>query len=208
MLVVEMVFYFVILPVRKINFKNTLVINAVVLLLLFFQINTKNLAFHSLNYFLQFVPLMLLGSMIALYRSKNMFSFLPCFLQGCIAYFTLYLSHVYLYKDDHYLTPFTYLLALIIWISIYLLDKISFKIPTGWGVLKKIKEFMVNTSYVIYLLHVPICFTIMYYMRDIVPPVVNVLLSLLCVYVLAGGIYYFLEKPILNYCSRKFLKKR
>ena len=201
-LMVEMLCYFVLACVKEINIKSMIGINCITMLMLFFQINTGNTSLQVLNYFMRFVPLMLVGCAIQKYGLKS----IKTLFMGVWAYSILYMSIVYIFKFDKlYRNIGTYLVPLFIWIVAYIICK---KIHvTKFEIIDKIKNMLVNISYIVYLIHVPVGLTIMYHLRGLLPSLLNIFVSTGMVLCIAALLHYYVEKPISGYLNRKFLAK-
>lgn len=202
-LIVEMLCHVILIPFRHINIKNISIINAIVMIMLLFQISTGNSSNQTMLYYLRFVPLMLFGCAM----SKYGFQSVKTIFLGLWSFVILFLSTKYIFPTDvHYQNINTYLLSLGIWGGAYLACK-DIKMPKI-NILGKIKRVLINTSYIVYLIHVPVGFTIMYHMRGILPPVTNIVATTLMVLGIATAMHYLIEKPISNYLNKKFLAKQ
>lgn len=201
-LIIEMLYYLIMTFVKKINIQSISIINIFVMFLLFFEITSGNTALHTLNYYTRFLPVMLFGSAIQIYGLKNIktiFLYLWSFV-------ILLISILWIFPADTFYRPFNiFLLPMVIWVSVYYGTK-YIKIPTC-SLIEKIKSNIINTSYIVYLVHVPFGFVFEYYLRNILPTGLNIITSVFLVFVISYIIHRFMEKPISNYLTKKFIKK-
>lgn len=122
----------------------------------------------------------------------------------CVAvmtYLILYIAISYTYTDAiFYKSPATYIFSLIIWIIFYLLGKTNIRLD---GMVNSIIRFIVETSYLVYLLQLNIGFTVMYYLREMgVNAYANIIGGVLATFLVAAVVHYLCENPVQNILRR------
>ena len=204
-LIIEMLYYLIITFVKHINIRSISVINLFVIFLLFFEITSRNTSLHLLNSYMRFVPLMLFGSAIQIYGLKN----IRTIFLGLWSYAIIVASQKLIFTNFYFYTSsFTYIIPLLIWVCSYYGIK-YIKIPERFrfDFFGKLKSIIINTSYLVYLIHVTLGIYCLYYLRNILPTGLNIIVSVSLVFVLSYLIHRFMEKPLSNYLTKKFLKK-
>lgn len=204
-LIIEMLYYLIMTFVKKINIRSISIINLFVMFLLFFEITSGNTSLQLLNSYARFIPLMLFGSAIQIYGLKN----IRTILLGLWSYAIIVASQKLIFTNFYFYTSsFTYTIPLLIWVCSYYGTK-YIKTPKllRFGFLDKLKSVIINTSYIVYLIHVTLGIYCLYYLRNILPTGLNIITSVFLVFVISYIIHRFMEKPISNYLTKKFIKK-
>lgn len=194
-LTVELFFYFIVLHLVQLNFKNILIIDGIILFLTASQAITQ-CGDVTLMYILKFIPIVLFGSMMfEFHKIKGVKKYFELIIVAVLSYLIPYISITYTFTAEvNYKSIASYLFAFGIWMLIYLLHKIDFKLI---NVSNKLLSFIVGTSYFVYLLQLHVGFTTMYFLREAgVGPYLNIICGIAVTFLVSAVLHYGCERPL------------
>lgn len=204
-LLVELIFYLIVLHFTKLNFKNILIIDGIILFLVISQAVTK-CGSYALIYSLKFIPILLFGSMMYEYHNiKERKKYIELIIVALLSYLIPYISITYIYTDAiSYKSIASYVFAFVIWVLFYIFYKVDFKFI---HVSSKVITFIVDSSYFVYLLQLNIGFTTMYFLREAgVGPYLNIICGVVVTFLVSAVLHYVCEKPIQKVLLSKIKK--
>lgn len=205
-LIVELIFYLIISHVKKMDFKFIVIFNLVVILLIVFNKSLNSINLFSLIYYLKYISIILIG--VAVYYSEHLekksFKLGVILLSIVLSYLVLFLNKMFAGDETTYTNFGTYFVALFIYFSLYLLNQFKSSL---FSYIPRLFVIIADIGYPVYLLQLPVGFTIMYLVK--VKLALNsyciVLLGGLSVLIIAYLVHRFIEEPMYKY-GRKLFK--
>lgn len=208
-LTVELLFYCFVLHFTRLNFKNIMIIDGCILFFTISQAMTGQ-GSYILIYILKYVPIILFGSMMyEFHRVEGLKRYIELALTAIATYLIPYIAITYVYQGEkEYKSPASYIFALIVWGSFFLLDKLLRKCIRALDqVLNTAIKFFVDTSYLVYLIQLNVGLPIMYFLKQagMRGAYINIICGVIGTFIVASVVHYLLEKPIQTYLSKKIL---
>lgn len=194
-LLVELVFYCIVIHCKKLNFKNIVIIDLIILFFILVQAIT-HLGAHTFLYTLKFVPIILFGSMMYQFQnSKSSTRYFKLTLVAILTYVIPFIAINFTYTGEvNYKSPASYIFALLFWIAFSIIEKFSSKFIIRTN---RVIKFIVDTSYLVYLLQLNVGFTTMYFLREAgIGPYINIICGVLVTFFVSAIIHYLYEKPV------------
>ncbi|GHT53839.1 acyltransferase [Endomicrobiia bacterium] len=219
MLPMEVIFYFVAVIIGKFDFKKALI--SVLSIMLFmayvayvvfggsYDLDNRHPILHHICFILQFIPIIFIGTSIYISKQyKNILAKIICVsFFTSLAYLSLNLSCQYFDLGTNILTYgnlWTYLIILGLWYVVYFIFEFG-KVKLG-SVLENIIEWVSQTGYPFYLLHLAIGLTLIEKIRFTFNNSYLILtVALFFALLVSRLVYLYVEVPVISVGKR--LKK-
>lgn len=202
-LLVEMVFYCIMVHFTDLHFRKIVIIDSVILFFITVQAIYGCGAYVFLLT-LKYIAVVLFGSMMyEFHEVRGHKKYMELLIVAMLSYSIMYISITYTYTGEFwYKSPFTYIFAFVIWELFYLLRKMNFMKNDH-----RIIKFIVDTSYLVYLFQINIAFMVMYFLgRHGVNPYLNIIGGVTATYIIATTVHYECEVPLQKYLNKKLKK--